>query len=82
MRGPRTATELMNALEISRRQTLLCTLSGLEAAGLVSTDIPQGERQDRQAISRVDFDRVSWHFEQIQRFALGDEAKPRVGGHK
>jgi len=74
--GPRTASELMEASGISRRQTLLRTLTGLESAGVVIADIPRDERRGRQAVYRLDANQVRWYFEQLQRFALGDDVEP------
>ena len=71
--GPRTASELMDALAITRRQTLLRTLNRLETAGVVAADLEPGERRGRQATYRLKPANVRWYFQQLQTFALGNE---------
>jgi predicted transcriptional regulator len=71
--GHRTTSELMSALDIARRQTLLRTLSLLESAGVVVADLAPAERRGRQALYCLEPDRVRWYFDQLESFALGAE---------
>lgn len=71
--GPRTASELMGALDIARRQTLLRTLYRLETASVVVADLSPAERLGRQARYRLVPDRLSAHLKQVEGFALGAE---------
>lgn len=74
LHGPRTTTELMKALSISQRQTLLRILNRLESAGIVAVDLPPEERKGRQGRYRIVTERAQSYFAELQAFALGGEA--------
>lgn len=57
--GAQTPSALAVHLRVASRTTLLANLDALEHVGLLSTDVPPGQRRGRQVTYTVDKQRLS-----------------------